>query len=66
MKSTKLLIPVTKWEHPHWDMKLILPNDGSRGKPEDYLGSDDDATQLKAKEHDWMSAGELDALPEFG
>lgn len=62
MKNT---ISCTEYEHPKWDMRLILPNDGSRGTPKDFLGADEDAAQLKEVFYPEMTLDELDALPEW-
>lgn len=58
-------ISVTEWSHADWDMTLVLPDDGSRGKPEDFLNEDQDASLLKQEFHPQMSEQDLDDLPEW-
>lgn len=58
-------LAVTEWEHPDWDMKIILPDDESRGKPEDYLTDGQDAARLKPLSHYELSTDQLDKLPEW-
>jgi len=58
-------IAVTEWEHPDWDMRLVLPDDGSRGKPADFIYDDQDAAKLKAVFHEPMTDDELNKLPDW-
>jgi len=58
-------LAVTEWEHPHWDQRLVLPDDGSRGTTADYLGADEDAGQLNAYARYEMTPAELDELDEW-
>ena len=59
------MFATSEWDHPEWDMTLILPDDGSRGVPKDYLGEGQDPALLTSVSAGEWSEAKLDDLPEW-